>query len=304
MSDPNCSSTSTPVAPASAPRLTASSIPSKISRFASEIVSVCSGVRRALDPEHLLLKRPAMVEREDVQLPVISQRHVTLRCSVPVVVTQSTAPALVRLRRRGAPFHRPGLHDRDRRGADDSRRGDPRARQRDRVDARGLAVRGDQARADGVRARDLDRPVPEHRPGRRAAPRASQAGDREGRPQRPRDRRGGNAPVRDVGGPADRPAAPLPRSDRGAAIRGPPGADLRRPRACRHRRSGQGDPRRQWHAGARPGAARPVGQLAVLAGRRDRIGLDQDADLPGVSTRRHPTHVQGLGRLLERGSSS
>ena len=42
--EPNCSSTSTPVAGGSAPRETASSIPSKISRLASAIVSVCSGV--------------------------------------------------------------------------------------------------------------------------------------------------------------------------------------------------------------------------------------------------------------------
>ena len=40
--EPNCSSTSTPLAPASAPCSTAFSIPSKISRFASAIVSVCS----------------------------------------------------------------------------------------------------------------------------------------------------------------------------------------------------------------------------------------------------------------------
>ncbi len=44
MSEPNCSSTSTPVAPASTPRWTASSMPSKISRFASEIRSVSSAV--------------------------------------------------------------------------------------------------------------------------------------------------------------------------------------------------------------------------------------------------------------------
>ncbi len=44
MSEPNCSSTSTPAASASTPRDTASSMPSKISRLASEIVSVSSAV--------------------------------------------------------------------------------------------------------------------------------------------------------------------------------------------------------------------------------------------------------------------
>ena len=44
MSEPNCSSTSTPADDASRPRSTAFSMPSKISFLASEIVSVSSGV--------------------------------------------------------------------------------------------------------------------------------------------------------------------------------------------------------------------------------------------------------------------
>ena len=92
-------------------------------------------------------------------------------------------------------------------------------------------------------------------------------------------------------------AAPVPRPDRGAAVRRPPGADLRGPRARRRRRPGEGDPRRQRDAGAHAGAARAVGELAVLAGRRDRDGIDPDADLPRVPAGRDTAHVQGLGGL-------
>ena len=44
-------------------------------------------------------------------------------------------------------------------------------------------------------------------------------------------------------------------------------------------------------------AARAVGQLAVLARRRDGAGLDPHADLPPVPARRHAARLRGLGRL-------
>ena len=47
-----------------------------------------------------------------------------------------------------------------------------------------------------------------------------------------------------------------------------------------------------------------VGQLAVLAGRRDRAGLDPDADLPRVPAGGHPADVQATGRTTSSGSSS
>ena len=80
-----------------------------------------------------------------------------------VVRAQSTAPAPVRLRRRGTPIHRARVHDRDRGGADDPRWRVAGARQRDRVAAGARHRRRDQARADGIGAGDLDRAVPEHR---------------------------------------------------------------------------------------------------------------------------------------------
>ena len=76
------------------------------------------------------------------------------------------------------------------------------------------------------------RPLREHDRGRRADPRAAQPGRRHRRRQGDGDRLSRDAPVRDVGGPADRGAVALPRPDLGAAVRRPPGADLRdaRPR--------------------------------------------------------------------------
>jgi hypothetical protein len=69
MSEPNSSSTSTPVAPGSAPRSTASRTPSKINCFGVGDRLDLFGRRIALDPEHLLLERPAVVERQNVELP-------------------------------------------------------------------------------------------------------------------------------------------------------------------------------------------------------------------------------------------
>ena len=140
-------------------------------------------------------------------------------------------------------------------------------------------------------------PCAEHRPGGRAAARAAPAGGRDGGVEGPRDRLRRDPSVRDVGGPADRRPAALPRPDLGAAVRRPPGADLRDARPRRGRRPGQGDPRRQRDARAHAGAARAVGQLAVLARRRDRPRVDPDADLPRLPARRDPADVQGLGGL-------
>src|SRR3712207_9580657 len=79
-----------------------------------------------------------------------------------------------------------------------------------------------------------------------------------------------SAPVRDVGGPADRGPAALPRPRRGAALRRPSGADLRDPRPRRRRRRRPGDPRGQRHAGPRAAPAGAERELAVLAGPRER----------------------------------
>ena len=76
-----------------------------------------------------------------------------------------------------------------------------------------------------------------------------------------------------------------------------------------HRRRRQGDPRRQRHARARAGAARAVGQLAVLARRRHRPRLDPDADLPRLPARRHPARTttdwadyeQRIGFMVDSG---
>ena len=84
-------------------------------------------------------------------------------------------------------------------------------------------------------------------------------------------RLGRHAPVRALGGPADRRAPALPRPRLVAALRRAPGADLRHARPRRRRRPRQGDPRRQRHARAPRRAPGPERQLAVLARRRDRV---------------------------------
>ncbi len=129
----------------------------------------------------------------------------------------------------------------------------------------------DQARADGVGARDRDRPVP------RTPPRpASSCARCAARCATTAARRGltiGSAGTHPFAMWEDQRivAAPaLPRPDLRAALRRAPGADLRHARPRRHRRPRQGDPRRQRHARPRAGAARAERQLAVLARRRHR----------------------------------
>ena len=136
--------------------------------------------------------------------------------------------------------------------------------ERDRHGGRG------QARADGVGVRDRHHPVRQRGRGRRAAAGAAAPGAASGGGARPRDRLGRHAPVRAVGGPADRLAPALPRPDRRPPVRRPPGDHLRHPRARGDRRPGQGDPRDQRHARAPAAAARALRELALLARRPDR----------------------------------
>ena len=75
MSEPNCSSTSTPVAAASTPRSHRELHPLEDQplRVGDPLGLLRGGI--ALDPEHLLLERPAVVEGQDVQLSVVAERH-------------------------------------------------------------------------------------------------------------------------------------------------------------------------------------------------------------------------------------
>ena len=114
------------------------------------------------------------------------------------------------------------------------------------------------------------KPCARHARGGRRAARAAPPGRRDRRAPRPHDRLRRHAPVRALGGPADLRPPALPRPDRRAALRRAPGGHLRPPRARRDRRRRQGHPRRQRDARARAGAARAVGQLAVLARAGDR----------------------------------
>ena len=158
-----------------------------------------------------------------------------------------------------------------------------------------------------VGARDRDQAVPPTRARRRRAARpAPPGGARSPRRQRAaRSARPGTHPFamwedqRIVAAPA------LPRPDQRAALRRAPGDHLRPARARRHRRRRQGDPRRQRHARPRAGAARAVGQLAVLARRarpaspRRRMPIFRA--FPRVG---HAADLRRLGGLRGSGSAS
>ena len=83
----------------------------------------------------------------------------------------------------------------------------------------------------------------------------------------------------------------------GPAVRGAPGADLRHPRARGRRRPRQGHPRGQRDARPPAGAARPVGELAVLARRQDRAAVHAHADLPAFPRVGIPPRYEDWDRL-------
>ena len=164
-----------------------------------------------------------------------------------------------------------------------------------RADDRGR----DQARADGVGARDRHRARAANTREAGAQLRALRRQVRETAARaRAGDRLGRHAPVRAVGGPADRRAPALPRPDRGAALRRAPGDHLR---ACTCT-SGVDDPDKAIHVAN--GMRVHVPMLLALSAnspfwRADATGLrlDAHADLPRLPARRHPARLRGLGRL-------
>ena len=145
------------------------------------------GGRVALDSEHLLLERAAVIEREDVELSVVAEGHTWVIPSAPY----------------GARFHGPRLHARDRGGAHDRGRGDARSLQLDRAPAGRSERRADrwrgEAGADGGRLRDRHDAREEHGRGGSAAALAAadgqpggpaSTGSRSARPARTRSRSG------------------------------------------------------------------------------------------------------------------
>ena len=203
-------------------------------------------------------------------------------------------------------FNGAELHHRHRGGADDRRRRRPRPRQRDRVAARDAAGEGGRpARAHGVGARDRHEAVREHRRGR---PRSCAACARASA-TRPR-RRGlaiGSAGTHPFAMWEDQRIVAPPRyRDLISALRFVARQELifghARPR--RHRRPGEGDPRRQRDARPCPVLLALSRQLAVLAGGRDRPALHAHADLPRVPARRDPARATTTGRTTSARSPS
>ena len=119
-----------------------------------------------------------MVEGKDVELAVVAKTHdhSPIRGGRFPSVIAGYPPTL-----REAQLHRSELHARSRGGADDPRLRELQPDQRHRGAGRGVTRRRDQARADGVGARDRHEPVPGRARGRDAAARAAPAGRRDGR---------------------------------------------------------------------------------------------------------------------------
>ena len=78
---PNSSSTSMPAPSPSFPLARASTNPSKISAFVSEMRAACSRRRDARDAEQLLLERAPVVERQHVEISVVAQHSCQLLSS-------------------------------------------------------------------------------------------------------------------------------------------------------------------------------------------------------------------------------
>ena len=114
----------------------------------------------------------------------------------------------------------------------------------------------------------------------------------------------GTHPVLALRAPADHRAGPLPRARRPDAVRRPPRADLRPAHPRRRRRSREGDPGRQRPARRARVAARPLRELALLAGRADGplvVTADGVRGLPSVGP---AAALPRLRRLRRRSSAS
>ena len=129
------------------------------------------------------------------------------------------------------------------------------------------------------------------------AGRAARGPGRRPRPARAARGRRGHAPVRAVERRRGLPGRPLPVDLRLDARAGAARADVRAPRPRRGARPRVGDPGAARPARARAAAARPRGELAVLAGPRHGARRRARADLRHVPARRHPAGVRRLRRV-------
>ena len=164
-----------------------------------------------------------------------------------------------------------------------------------RAVAPGLRPRGGRDARLGARARQ--RAAPDGLRRRRPAGRAARGAGRRPRPARAARGRRGHAPVRAVERRRGLPGRPLPVDLRLDARAGAARADVRAPRPRRGPRPRVGDPGAARPARARAAAARPRGQLAVLAGARHGARRRARADLRHVPARRDPAGVRRLRRV-------
>ena len=140
-------------------------------------------------------------------------------------------------------------------------------------------------------------------PGRgagRAGP-APGAGDGAGRPERAQDRRRGHPPVLQLDGAGDHAARALPRGQGGPGGPGPAAADLRDPRAHRHRGPGLPDRRDERLRATSCRTSSPLHQFALLDGPGNRPQVLPERGLPELPPDRRSPGAPWLGRVRAAG---
>ena len=174
----------------------------------------------------------------------------------------------------------------------------PASRCEDVLAALPRADRRTRTRRDArLGARAGQRPAHDRRRRRRAARGAAPGAERHARRARPPRRGRGHAPVGALGAHAGFTGRALPVRAPVDARAGPARADVRAARARRGPRPRGGRTRAERDAAAHPGAARAVGQLAVLAGPRLRPGFRPHAGVPDVPAHRRAPPLRQLRRL-------
>ena len=195
------------------------------------------GGRVALDPEHLLLERPAVVEREDVEHAVVAECHRFSFVSnnplyTPFAAECSGYDGRVEHRFTG-PSYTLGIEEElmivDDETLDLSSSIEALLEDLSDVTTEGEVKPELMESVCEIATTPVRNTAEAGRPAARSAPHRPAGGPAA----RALDRLGRHAPVRALGGPARRRPLALPRPDLGPPVRGAPGDHLRHPRARR-----------------------------------------------------------------------
>ena len=162
----------------------------------------------------------------------------------------------------------------------------------------------DPVRADAVDRGGRDARRRQRRRGGRGGSRAARAAPRRGGRARRADRLRRHASVLALRAPGDHRRAALPGADRVDAVGGRARADLRAARPRRARDAAAGDRGLERAAHVAAGAARALGELAVLAGPRHRLRLHAGEALRRLSAQRAAAGLRRPSRSSSCSSSA